>query len=86
MKVFFNIHNHLFCQMFHALSSCMCAKFQIDWTCISVLYIDYKISSIQTERQSTRRKVKEKFCENMVHLGSLEIIVRNEVPARKFSK
>jgi hypothetical protein len=72
--------------MFHALSSCKCAKFQIDWTCISVLYIDYEISSIQTERQSTRCEVKEKFCKNMVPLGSLEIIVRNEAPERIFSK
>jgi hypothetical protein len=85
-KFFFNIHNHLFCQMFHALSSCKCAKFQIDWICISVLYIDHKISSIQTERQSTRRKFEEKFCKNMVPLGSLEICVRNKVPARNFSK
>jgi hypothetical protein len=84
--LFLNFQNHLFCQMFHALSSCKCAKFQIDWTCISVLYIDYKISSIQTDRQTTRRKVREKFCENMVHQDSLKIIVRNKVPARKFPK
>jgi hypothetical protein len=72
--------------MFHTLSSCKCAEFQIDWTDRSELNINYKIVSIQTDRKSIRNQVKEKFCKNMVPLGSIEIIVRYKVPARIFSQ
>jgi hypothetical protein len=53
--------NYLFCQLSHALSPTFykCAKFQIDWTGRSVLNIDYKICSRQTNKQ-TSSEVKEK--------------------------
>jgi hypothetical protein len=54
---FVNFQNYLFCQLIHALSPtlCKCAKFQIEWTGRSVLNIDYKICSRQTDRQTNKK-------------------------------
>jgi hypothetical protein len=42
----------------------------MDWNGGSVLNVDYKICSRQTDRQTTRSEVKVKFCKYMIPLPS----------------